>query len=65
MNRKPLRADLRIEECLDEELRRDVRTARLVDEVNVLPSVERLSLLDVQINAMSSHTPTLTGLRTN
>jgi len=53
--------DLRIEECLDKDLRRYVRTARLFDEANVLPSRPLPELLDVRLLAMSPQAFTLTG----
>jgi len=61
VNRPPLSGDLRIEECLDDELHRYVRTARLFDDVNVRPSSSRPELLDVRIMAMSPKAFTLTG----
>src|SRR5712691_6323844 len=61
INRAPKWGDLRIEECRDEELRRYVRTARLFDEVNVLPSNTLPELLDVRIMTMSPQAFTLTG----
>jgi len=61
INRTPKYGDLRIEECRDEELRRYVRTARLFDEGNVLPSKALPELLDVRIMAMSPQAFTLTG----
>jgi len=61
VNRPALAGDLRIEECLDEQLHRYVRTARLFDEANVRPSAVRPELLDVRIMAMSPQAFTLTG----
>ncbi len=61
VNRPALLGDLRIEECLDSELRRSVRIARLFDEANVRPSNTRPELLDVRIMAMSPQAFTLTG----
>jgi hypothetical protein len=61
MNQSPKYGDLRIEECLDENLRRYVRTARLFDEANVLPSSALPELLDVRMMAMSPQAFTLTG----
>jgi hypothetical protein len=61
MNQAPKNGDLRIEECLDEDLRRYVRTARLFDEANVLPSKALPELLDVRLLAMSAQAFTLTG----
>jgi hypothetical protein len=53
--------DLRIEECLDEELHRYVRTARLFDTDSVIYSIQRPELLDVRLMAMSPQAFTLTG----
>jgi hypothetical protein len=61
MNQEPKCGDLRIEECLDKDLRRYVRTARLFDEANVLPSRPLPELLDVRLLAMSPQAFTLTG----
>lgn len=61
VNDHALSGDLRIEECLDNELRRYVRTARLFDNGNVRPSNARPELLDVHITAMSPQAFTLTG----
>jgi hypothetical protein len=57
----PRVGDLRIEECLDEELRRYVRTARLFDSDSVIYSSARPELLDVRLMAMSPQAFTLTG----
>jgi hypothetical protein len=61
MNQTPKYGDLRIEECLDENLRRYIRTARLFDEANVLSSKALPELLDVRLMAMSPQAFTLTG----
>ena len=61
MNRPALVGDLRIEECHDEELRRNLRTALLWDERSVLPSEDRPRLLDVHIIGMSPQAFTLSG----
>lgn len=61
INQTPKCGDLRIEECLDENLRRYLRTARLFNEANVLPSQALPELLDVRLLAMSPQAFTLTG----
>lgn len=61
INRHPLYGDLRIEECHDQELRRYVRTARLVDLTDTRPSAVTPELLDVHIVAMSPQAFTLAG----
>lgn len=61
INQPPKYGDLRIEECLDENLRRYIRTARLFDEANILPSKTLPELLDVRLMAMSPQAFTLTG----
>ena len=58
----PKRGDLRIDECLDEELRPYVRTARLFDDASVRPGNLLPGLLDVRIMAMSPQAFTLTGI---
>jgi len=50
-----------IEECLDEELHRYVRTAKLFDVGRVLPDRTLPELLDVRLMAMSPHAFTPTG----
>lgn len=61
MNQTPKYGDLRIEECLDRDLHRYVRAARLFDEGNVLSSNNLPELLDVRLMAMSQQAFTLTG----
>jgi hypothetical protein len=61
MNQEPRIGDLRIEECLDEELHRYVRTACLFDTDSVIYSAARPKLLDVRLMAMSPQAFTLTG----
>lgn len=61
INRAPKLGDLRIEECLDTELRRYVRMARLVDTNSMRPGNPTPTLLDVRIMAMSPQAFTLTG----
>jgi len=53
--------DLRVEECLDDELRRYVRTARLVDVDRVVNVARPPELLDARLVAMSPQAFTLTG----
>ena len=61
VNWPALVGELRIEECHDEELRRNLRTALLWDERSVLPSEDRPRLLDVHIIGMSPQAFTLSG----
>ena len=61
MNQEPRIGDLRIEECLDGELRRYVRTARLFGVESALYSDTLPELLDVRLVAMSPPGFTLTG----
>jgi hypothetical protein len=53
--------DLRIEECLDAELHRYVRTARLFSNESAIYSSELAELLDVHLMAMSPQAFTLAG----
>jgi hypothetical protein len=52
---------LRIEECLDKELHRYVRTARLFDVTSAIYSDKLPELPDVRIMAMSPQAFTLRG----
>ena len=61
INRPALSGDLRVEESFDEELRRYLRTARLVDETSVLPIPGRPELRDARLVAMSPLAFTLAG----
>src|SRR5262249_47603552 len=61
VNRPALCGDLRIEECLDPELRRYVRAAQLFDERDMRGGSVRPTLLDVHIMAMSPQAFTLAG----
>ena len=63
VNQNPRFGDLRIEECLDVELHRYVRTARLFDEADTRSAhpPTRPELLDVRIVTMSPQAFTLTG----
>ena len=53
VNQEPRTGDLRIEECLDAELHRYVRTARLFDDTSPIYSDKLPELLDVRLMAMS------------
>src|SRR4030095_4231220 len=59
VNRPALVGDLRVEERMDEQLRRYVKMARLVDVLSVLNHAP--ALLDVTLVAMSPQAFTLTG----
>jgi len=61
INRPALSGDLRVEESFDEELRRYLRTARLIDETSVLPIPGRPELRDARLVAMSPLAFTLAG----
>ena len=61
MNQKPRVGDLRVEECLDAELHRYVRTARLFDVTSAIYSDKLPELLDVLLMAMSPQAFTLAG----
>jgi hypothetical protein len=61
VNQAPRVGDLRIEECLDAELHRYVRTARLFDAESAIYSNELPELLDVRLVAMSPQAFTLAG----
>jgi hypothetical protein len=61
MNQPARIGDLRIEECLDAELRRYVRAARLFDINSAIYSDKLPELLDVRLMAMSPQAFTLTG----
>ena len=61
MNQGLRTGDLRVEECLDDELRRYVRTARLVDVDRVVNVARPPELLDARLVAMSPQAFTLTG----
>ena len=53
--------DLRIEECRDEDLKRNLRTALLWEGASVLSSESRPRLYDVHIIGMSPQVFTLSG----
>lgn len=61
VNREPLVGDLRIEECMDANVKRNVRIARLHDPMVVIADTLP-TLLDVHIIAMSPQAFTLSGL---
>ena len=61
MNRPALVGDLRVEARMDEELRRYVKLARLVDLFSVVSHAPERELLDVTLVAMSPQAFTLTG----
>jgi hypothetical protein len=61
VNQQPRTGDLRIEECLDAELHRDVRTAKLFDVESAIYSARLPELLDARLMAMSPQAFTLTG----
>src|SRR5437879_211585 len=61
LNQAPRVGDLRIEECLDAELHRYVRTARLFDTEAAIYSDKLPELLDVRLMAMSPRAFTLAG----
>ena len=60
-NQAPRVGDLRIEEFLDAELHRYVRTATLFDAESAIYSSARPTLLDARLMAMSPQAFTLTG----
>ena len=62
VNRQPRSGDLRVEQCYDEELRRHVRYARLLDPGATGHTGAVPTLLDVRLIAMSPQAFTLTGL---
>jgi len=61
LNQGPRIGDLRIEECLDAELHRYVRTARLFNAASAIYSDKLRELLDVRLMAMSPQAFTLAG----
>jgi hypothetical protein len=61
VNQEPRIGDLRIEECLDAELHRYVRTARLFNSDSAIYSEKLPELLDVRLMAMSPQAFTLAG----
>jgi len=61
VNQEPRIGDLRIEECLDAELHRYVRMARLFNADSAIYSDRLPKLLDVRLMAMSPQAFTLAG----
>lgn len=61
-NRQPRSGDLRVEQRYDEDLRRHVRYARLLDPGAPGHPGDAPTLLDVRLIAMSPQAFTLTGL---
>jgi hypothetical protein len=61
VNQEPRIGDLRVEECLDSELRRYVRTAWLFDPQTPIYSDKLPELLDVRLIGMSPQAFTLSG----
>ena len=61
VNRPALVGDLRVEARMDEELRRYVKLARLVDLFSVINHAPKRELLEVTLVAMSPQAFTLTG----
>jgi hypothetical protein len=61
VNQEPRVGDLRVEECLDAELHRYVRTARLFDAESAIYSDKLPELLDVRLMAISPQAFTLAG----
>src|SRR5690349_20550093 len=61
VNQEARIGDLRIEECMDAELHRYMRMARLFDTESLLHSDRLPELLDVRLMAMSPEAFTLTG----
>src|SRR5213083_659603 len=61
VNQEPRIGELRVEECLDGELHRYVRTARLFDVASPIYSDKLPELLDARLMAMSPQAFTLAG----
>ncbi len=61
VNRPALKGDLRVEQCWDEELRRHVRMARLLDPATPGHAKQPPTLLDVRLIGMSPSAFSLTG----
>jgi len=61
VNRPALKGDLRVEQCWDEELRRHVRTARLLDPATPGHARQPPTLLDERLIGMSPSAFCLTG----
>lgn len=61
VNRQALTCDLRVEQCYDEELRRHVRMARLLDPGTPCHAKQLPTLLDVRLIGMSPSAFSLSG----
>ena len=61
VNRPALAGDLRVEQCYDEELRRHVRMARLLDPATPGYAKQPPTLLDVRLIGMSPSAFSLAG----
>ena len=61
VNRAVLSGDLRVEQCYDEELRRHVRMARLLDPAKPGHAEQPPTLLDVRLIGMSRPAFSLSG----
>ena len=61
VNRPALSGDLRVEQCYDEELRRHVRMARLLDPATPGYAKQPPTLLDVRLIGMSPSAFSLAG----
>jgi hypothetical protein len=61
VNRPALSGDLRVEQCYDEELRRHVRMARLLDPGTPGHAKQPPTLLDVRLIGMSPSAFSLSG----
>jgi hypothetical protein len=62
VNRPPLTGDLRVEQCYDEDLRRHVRMARLLDPTAPRYARQPPTLLDVRLIGMSPSAFSLSGI---
>lgn len=62
VNRPPLAGDLRVEQCYDEDLRRHVRLARLLDPSTPGHVRSPPTLIDVRLIGMSPSAFSLAGL---
>ena len=61
VNRRALSGDLRVEQCYDEELRRHVRMARLLNPATPGHAKQPPTLLDVRLIGMSPSAFSLSG----
>ena len=62
VNRPPLTGDMRVEQCYDEDLRRHVRMARLLDPTAPGHARQPPTLLDVRLIGMSPSAFSLSGI---